>query len=50
MTAMADLGLVTDARGLLVELATRLGLETPAEATDAATVGAGRGTSGGHHG
>jgi electron transfer flavoprotein alpha subunit len=28
MTAMADLGLVTDARGLLVELARRLGVES----------------------
>jgi electron transfer flavoprotein alpha subunit len=28
MTAMADLGLVTDARALLVELARRLGVET----------------------
>ena len=31
MTAMADLGLVTDARGLLVELARRAGLEMPTE-------------------
>ncbi|MGA8724890.1 MAG: mycofactocin-associated electron transfer flavoprotein alpha subunit, partial [Acidimicrobiales bacterium] len=31
MTAMADLGLVTDARGLLVELARRVGLEMPTE-------------------
>jgi electron transfer flavoprotein alpha subunit len=31
MTAMADLGLVTDARGLLVELARRAGLEVPTE-------------------
>jgi electron transfer flavoprotein alpha subunit len=29
MTAMADLGLVTDARALLVELARRLGVEVP---------------------
>ena len=31
MTAMADLGLVTDAAALLVELADRLGVEVPAE-------------------
>lgn len=31
MTAMADLGLVTDALGLLVELAHRLGVPVPAE-------------------
>lgn len=30
MTAMADLGVVTDARGLLVELARRAGVEVPA--------------------
>jgi electron transfer flavoprotein alpha subunit len=29
MTAMADLGLVTDARALLVELACRFGVEVP---------------------
>jgi electron transfer flavoprotein alpha subunit len=33
MTAMADLGLVTDARGLLVELARRLEIEIPEEVT-----------------
>jgi electron transfer flavoprotein alpha subunit len=32
MTAMADLGLVTDARALLVELARRLGVEVPVPA------------------
>lgn len=32
MTAMADLGLVTDARALLAELARRLGVAVPAEA------------------
>jgi electron transfer flavoprotein alpha subunit len=31
MTAMADLGLVTDAAGLLIRLAERLGVELPAE-------------------
>jgi electron transfer flavoprotein alpha subunit len=31
MTAMADLGLVTDARSLLVELARRLGVDVPAD-------------------
>jgi electron transfer flavoprotein alpha subunit len=31
MTAMADLGLVTDALGLLIGLAERLGVEVPAE-------------------
>jgi hypothetical protein len=30
MTAMADLGLVTDAAALLVRLAERLGVEIPA--------------------
>lgn len=35
MTEMADLGLVTDARGLLVELAGRLGLDVPEEVRDA---------------
>ena len=34
MTAMADLGLVTDARGLLVELARRLGLDGARRALD----------------
>lgn len=34
MTSMADLGLVTDARGLLVELARRLGVPVPEEVTD----------------
>ena len=34
MTAMADLGLVTDAGALLVELARRLGVEIPAEVAD----------------
>lgn len=33
MTAMADLGLVTDARALLVELARRLGVAVPEELT-----------------
>jgi electron transfer flavoprotein alpha subunit len=33
MTAMADLGLVTDARALLVELARRLDIEVPEELT-----------------
>jgi electron transfer flavoprotein alpha subunit len=31
MSAMADLGLVTDARALLVELARRLGVESELE-------------------
>ena len=31
MTATADLGVITDARALLVELAIRAGLEVPAE-------------------
>ena len=34
MTAMADLGLVTDAGALLRELARRLGVEIPAEVAD----------------
>jgi len=40
MTAMADLGLVTDARLLLLELARRLGIETDiATDIDAGTEG-----------
>jgi hypothetical protein len=31
MTAMAALGLVTDATGLLLELAARLGIDVPPE-------------------
>ena len=36
MTALADLGLVTDALPLLVELAGRLGVEVPVEVKEAA--------------
>jgi hypothetical protein len=41
MTAMADLGLITDARGLLIELGRRFGAdpvtpETPGAASDPA--------------
>ena len=43
MTAMADLGLVTDARALLVELARRLGVEVP----DGPTPGDGEGDADG---
>ncbi|MBX6389546.1 MAG: electron transfer flavoprotein subunit alpha/FixB family protein, partial [Frankia sp.] len=39
MTAMADLGLVTDAGGLLVELARRLGVALPPEIEAAAPAG-----------
>lgn len=39
MTAMADLGLVTDARGLLIELASRLGVTLPAEIAQEASHG-----------
>jgi electron transfer flavoprotein alpha subunit len=39
MTAMADLGLVTDAGALLVELARRLGVELPPSLDTAATAG-----------
>ena len=38
MTAMADLGLVTDARELLTELAVRFGIEVPADAGPDRTV------------
>jgi electron transfer flavoprotein alpha subunit len=34
MTAMADLGLVTDARALLLELARRLEVKIPEEVLD----------------
>lgn len=37
MTAMADLGLVTDARELLLELARRLGADTPADTAQEST-------------
>ena len=37
MTAMADLGLVTDARGLLVELGRRLGVTAPTSGVDWST-------------
>jgi electron transfer flavoprotein alpha subunit len=40
MTALADLGLVTDARALLIELARRLGVEVPADLAPSEPAGA----------
>jgi electron transfer flavoprotein alpha subunit len=43
MTAMADLGLVVDARSLLVEVADRLGVAVPADLRPVTEPGAHRG-------